>query len=63
MIIYSKQFGCRVKFSIDHVILSIIDKIQQVIGNLDFSCGIFLDLILTHLSLDPCIFYKREQYA
>ena len=43
-VFYTKQFGLRFRHSTDHAILCIIDRIQKaIIGNLSFSCGIFLD--------------------
>ena len=43
-ILFQNQFRFRAKYSTDHAVLSIIDKIQTAIDERDHSCGIFLDL-------------------
>ena len=42
-ILYEKQFGFRTKHSTNHAIISIVDNIQRVVEEKEFSCGIFLD--------------------
>ena len=42
-VLFEKQFGLRSKYSTDHVILSIVDKIQKATEERNYSCGIFID--------------------
>ena len=43
-LIYAKQFGFRARFSVNHAIVSLTERIKQLIDNGNFVCGIFIDL-------------------
>jgi hypothetical protein len=43
-IIYKLQFGFRKKYSTNHDLLSITDKIRSFLDNKTFACGVFVDL-------------------
>ena len=43
-ILFENQSGFRTNYSTDHVVLTIIDKIQTAIDARDYTCSIFLDL-------------------
>ena len=43
-IIYKLQFGFRKKYSTNHALLSITDKIRRFLDNKTFACGVFVDL-------------------
>ena len=43
-IIYKLQFGFRKKYSTNHALLSITDKIRGFLDNKTFACGVFVDL-------------------
>ena len=43
-LIYTKQFGFRSHFSVNHAIISLTERIKQLIDNGNFVCGIFIDL-------------------
>ena len=43
-IIYKLQFGFRKKYSTNHALLSIVEKIRANLDNKTFSCGVFVDL-------------------
>ena len=42
--IYDLQFGFRKKYSTNHALLSITEKIREYIDNKKFACGVFVDL-------------------
>lgn len=46
--------------SIDHAILSILDKIQRAIDERDFSRGIFLDFGKAFDTIDHEILFKKK---
>ena len=43
-IIYDLQFGFRKKYSTNHALLSITEKIRDNLDNTKYSCGVFVDL-------------------
>ena len=43
-IIYDLQFGFRKKYSTNHALLSIVEKIRSNLDKKIFSCGVFVDL-------------------
>ena len=43
-IFYHKQFGFRKNFSTAHVIINLIDSIQNAFDKNKFACGVFIDL-------------------
>ena len=43
-IIYKFQFGFRKKYSTNHALLSIVEKIKSNLDNKNFACGVFVDL-------------------
>ena len=42
--LYDLQFGFRQKYSTNHALLSIVEKIRESLDNKTFSCGVFVDL-------------------
>ena len=42
--IYKYQFGFRKKYSTNHALLSIVEKIRKSLDNKRFACGVFVDL-------------------
>jgi hypothetical protein len=61
-ILFQNQFGFRAKYSTDHAVLTIIDKIQTAIDQRDYSCGIFLDLSKAFDTVDHEILIKKMEY-
>ena len=43
-IIYEYQYGFRKKYSTNHALLSIVEKIRTSLDNKQFACGVFVDL-------------------
>ena len=43
-IIYEHQYGFRKKYSTNHALLSIVEKIRTSLDNKQFACGVFVDL-------------------
>ena len=43
-LIYAKQFGFRSRYSVNHALISITERIKQLIDNGNLVCGIFIDL-------------------
>ena len=43
-VIYKQQFGFRPKQSTTHAIISITEKIREVLDKGKFACGVFVDL-------------------
>ena len=61
-IFFDKQFGFRNKYSTEHAILNIVDKIQRAIDGKEFSCGIFLDLSKAFDTVNHAILIKKLEY-
>ena len=61
-ILFENQFGFRAKYSTDHAILSIIDKVQRAIDEHDCCCGIFLDLSKAFDTVDHGILLGKLEY-
>ena len=59
-ILFDKQFGFRSKHNTDHAMLSIVDRIQNSIEGLQYSCGIFLDFSKAFDTLNHKILMKLE---
>ena len=43
-LLYAKQFGFRSSYSVNHALISITERIKQLIDNGNIVCGIFIDL-------------------
>ena len=43
-LIYEKQFGFRSKYSTNHALLSITERIKELVDSGNFVCGVFVDL-------------------
>ena len=43
-LLYKQQFGCRKQHSTNHAILSIIEDIRNSLDEIEFVCGVFIDL-------------------
>ena len=43
-ILYYSQFGFRKDFSMNHAILTLLERIQKALDDGQFACGIFIDL-------------------
>ena len=57
--LFQGQFGFRSNHSTDFAILSIIDKVQQIIDQGDLSCGIFLDFSKAFATVDHAILREK----
>ena len=62
--LYDLQFGFRQKFSTNHALLSITEKIRESLDNKTFSCGVFVDLEKAFDTVNHAILLKKlENYG
>ena len=57
--IYQLQFGFRKKYSTNHALLSIVEKIRSNLDNKTFSCGVFVDLEKAFDTVNHMILLKK----
>ena len=60
--LYELQFGFRHKFSTNHALLSITDKIRDNLDNKTFSCGVFVDLEKAFDTVNHNILLKKLEH-
>ena len=56
------RIGFRTNYSTDHVVLTIIDKIQTGIDARDYTCGVFLDLSKAFDTLNHKILIRKLEH-
>ena len=60
--LYDLQFGFRHKFSTNHALLSITEKIRDNLDNKTFSCGVFVDLEKAFDTVNHHILLKKLEH-
>ena len=60
--LYDLQFGFRQKFSTNHDLLSITEKICESLDNKTFSCGVFVDLKKAFDTVNHAILLKKLEH-
>ena len=59
---YDLQFGFRQKYSTNHALLSIVEKIRESLDNKTFSCGVFVDLEKAFDTVNHAILLKKLEH-
>ena len=60
--LYDLQFGFRQKYSTNHALLSIVEKIRESLDNKTFSCGVFVDLEKAFDTVNHAILLKKLEH-
>ena len=60
--LYDLQFGFRHKYSTNHTLLSIVEKIRENLDNNTFSCGVFVDLEKAFDTVNHKILLKKLEH-
>ena len=60
--LYELQFGFRHKYSTNHALLSIVEKIRESLDNKTFSCGVFVDLEKAFDTVNHTILLKKLEH-
>ena len=59
---YKNQFGFRKKHSTNHALITITEKIQNVLDNNQYACGVFLDFQNAFDTVNHLILLSKLEY-